>query len=333
MATKGNRWATHLVVIALVVVSAAGYSELRAGSSLIETAATGGEARPQLGSEVGPGATGPAESPPFSDPTESPRLEHEPQREPVEGSPDAVRPDLVPAGIDPLTINPGSEGLTETGNTGSAATATNVMRFVYFVEQDRELDPAAVASIEQQAIDLQAFWYEQFGGTFYLANDIVTVIEGDQVASWYDTTPNGEDPRWYRLMNVRAEVRAKLDLEPDDDVRIVGYPTTRIDGRVGANRYADAWMDGDDIACIDSDVATTPYSPDYPANCLSTVAHELGHVYGLGHQGDEDDCMQFGFYLYVNGSGACSFSTENRDLVINDPINAGWLAAEPGDRA
>ncbi len=61
-------------------------------------------------------------------------------------------------------------------------------------------------------------------------------------------------------------------------------------------------MDGDDVTCIDGDQPTVPYAADYPANCLMTVAHELGHVYGLGHQGEDHYCMQFGFYQYLNGT-------------------------------
>ena len=77
---------------------------------------------------------------------------------------------------------------------------------------------------------------------------------------------------------MRDEVRAELGINDGDDVRLVVYPSARIDGRVGANRYGGAWMDGDDIDCIDSGIPSTPYSNEYPANCLMTVAHELGHV-------------------------------------------------------
>jgi hypothetical protein len=228
--------------------------------------------------------------------------------------------DLVDSSAPAGPTDPGSE------------LGTGVLRLVYFVESDQEADPEAVALIERQAAGLQQFWYDQFGGTFYLPASGVDIVYGEHPAQWYDEEPNGDDARWYRLMNVRAEVRASLGILPGDDVRILTYPSARIDGRVGANRYGGAWMDGDDLACITGQVETIPYSLDYPASCLATVAHELGHVYGLGHLGEEEDCMQFGFYQYVSGDQLCSFSAENRSLVTADPHNQGWLDAEPGER-
>ncbi len=246
-------------------------------------------------------------------------------RSEVLASPDALPPEAPPA------LDPSGPSAVASGPSGQPNGAP-VLRFVYFVEADEEYDPESIGLISQQSLALQHFWYDQFGGTFVAARD-VTVIYGDHPATWYDTNPVGDDPRWYRLTNIRDEVRVKLGIDPEDPAaRFVVYPNARIDGRVGANRYAGAVMDGDDIACISGSVDTTPYSADYPANCLATVAHELGHVFGLTHAGPDDDCMQFGFYQYVNQVSLCQFSAENRSLVINDPANTGWLAAKPGDQ-
>lgn len=212
-------------------------------------------------------------------------------------------------------------------------TGAEILHIVYFIEQDQDFDPDSLALIAEQADRLQQFWYDQFDGTFYLSASGVEVVYGDHDAAWYDSTVNGDDPRWYRLMNLRSEIGAKLNLDPaDHSVRIVAYPSGRIDGRVAANRYGGAWMDGDDIGCIDGRVTSTPYTLNYPANCLATVAHELGHIYGLGHQGEERDCMQYGFYQHVVGKKLCEFSEANRSQVIGDSNNQGWLSAKPGDR-
>lgn len=247
-------------------------------------------------------------------------LGHEAQRPPwteVTFTPEAL-PEAIPA-LEAPVLEP------------APGPATGVLRLVYFVEADATPDDRAIELIGAQGAALQLFWYEQFGGTFALPAEGVDIVYGDHPAQWYDQTTNGDEPRWNRLLNIQDEVRAKLAVGTDD-VRMVVYPATRLDGRVGAIRYVGAWLDGDDVTCIDGSVATVPYAEDYPANCLMTAAHELGHVYGLGHQGADAYCMQFGFYRYVNDSRNCEFSPLSREQVANDGRNEGWLDAEPGER-
>ena len=323
-----------LLMLVLAVVGIA-YNRLRSPSTdadtKVELTVSAELANPNT-AEVGSGSSRPQLRPSYDD--LSGGISHRAPSNPPENpslSDDAVAGRLV----EPVSeLRP--DALSEIDPTGlpdpGTKTGGGVLRFVYFIEQDQVFDPLALELIKQQATSLQAFWFEQFGATFYLAEDIVDVVYGDQPASWYDEEPNGDDPRWYRLRNMRNEVRAKLSIAANDDFRIVAYPSARIDGRVGANRYGGAWMDGDDVSCMTGEVATVPYSADFPASCLATVAHELGHVYGLGHQGSEEDCMQFGFYQYVIGDGLCEFSQENRELILADDRNSTWLEAKPGDR-
>ena len=188
-------------------------------------------------------------------------------------------------------------------------------------------------AIESHALALQQYWYEQLGVTFYLNDPIVEVIYADHPSSWYINTPDGihgDNSRWYRLGNIKKEVYSKLKIEDfDPEHRVVNYPTSRSDGKVGAN-FGGAWMDADDMWCISGKSESFPFDEDNSAHCLGHVAHEFGHVLGLPHQGSNTDCMQFGFYNSTGGSGMCDFSQGNVDQILADPDNAGWLEALPG---
>ncbi|MEL6980973.1 MAG: hypothetical protein AAFO29_00970 [Actinomycetota bacterium] len=227
-------------------------------------------------------------------------------------------------GDEPTTSgsDPTSDPAPDDADVGSA----KVVRFVYFVEAGEPMRDEVRQAIERQAVELQRYWYQQFGGTFQLDDPVVTVVDGDNDAAWYDVTPDGihADPRWYRLGNISTEVRSKLGTV---DARFVTYPATTVaEPRVGVN-FGGAWMDGDDALCILGETPSFPYPDGNDAHCLGHVAHELGHVYGLPHVGPPEDCMQFGFY---DAEIMCRFSAANREAVRNDPTNVGWLDVDLG---
>jgi hypothetical protein len=207
-----------------------------------------------------------------------------------------------------------------------------VVHFVYFVEADQTYSESQHADIERQAFIFQEYWYEQLGVTFYLNQPIVEVIEADHDSQWYLETADGihNDERWYRLGNVKKEVYGKLGIgDFDPNHRVVNYPTTRHDGRVGGN-FGGAWMDGDDLTCIGDDGPTYPYDDGSAAHCLGHPAHEFGHILGLDHEGPDTDCMQYGFYLSTV-PGMCEFSAANVQKILDDPDNDGWFEALPGE--
>lgn len=222
-------------------------------------------------------------------------------------------------------------GVSGGGQGPSGCTGGKVVHFVYFVEADQAFNEQQRNDIEKQAFAFQKYWFEQLGVTFYLNEPVVDVIEAEHDSAWYLTTPDGihDDARWYRLGNVKNEVYEKLDIEDfDPDHRVVNYPTTRHDGRVGGN-FGGAWMDGDDLTCIANSGVNYPYDDGNSAHCLGHVAHEFGHVLGLDHEGPQTDCMQFGFYAPPGGA-MCSFSPANVAKIKADPDNAGWFDAMPG---
>jgi hypothetical protein len=233
----------------------------------------------------------------------------------------------------------GSAGAGATGgSSGDGGTPEEpceggkVVHFVYFVEADQDYSESQHADIERQAYAFQNYWYEQLGVTFYLNRPVVDVIEADYESAWYVDTPDGihNDSRWYRLGNVKSEVYAKLGIQDfDADHRVVSYPTSRYDGRVGGN-FGGAWMDGDDLTCMPGNGPTYPYDDLNPAHCLGHAAHEFGHILGLDHEGPNDDCMQYGFYT-ATVPGMCDFSAANVEKILANSDNEGWFEALPGE--
>lgn len=208
-----------------------------------------------------------------------------------------------------------------------------MVHFVYFVESDATFSESLRADIEEQAFNFQKYWFEQLGVTFYLNQPVVDVVMADHDADWYLTTPDGihgTDERWFRLGNVKNEVYRKLGIDNfDPNHRAVNYPSSRHDGRVGAN-FGTAWMDGDDLTCLANNGFNYPYEDNNSAHCTGHVAHEFGHVLGLAHEGPNDDCMQFGFYT-DDPNDLCSFSAANIAKILDTPANEGWFEAKPGE--
>lgn len=209
------------------------------------------------------------------------------------------------------------------------------MQGVVFVEQGQVFRQSYMTDVRNHLFKIQSKWYNEFGGTFALANPPVIRINADHPLSYYTNTPDGihgSIQRWFRLGNMKNEVFRKLGLKTvnrgDETTRLVVYPVAQSDGKVGQN-YGGVWMDGDDLRCIGSGTNTFPFDRNGPASCLGHVSHELGHTFGLAHTGSNTDCMVQGFYrATIPSQRECSFGAENRAEVQRK--NSNWLKEIPG---
>lgn len=248
--------------------------------------------------------------------------------------------------------------------------ARNRMLGIIFVEKGTRLIPRQMhRAVLQQLRFVQQEFFSNFGATFELDRSPVRIVSADHPGDYYENTISSAIPgnsrvhRFWRLENIREEVIRKLQL--DDEVRVLVYPTSKRDGKVGA--YVNtpigqgAYMDFDDLTCRYNGGESTPFgdgtesvsninslfwdgnqnawseelfltvtyfdillSHFYFQVCGAHELHELGHVFGLSHEGPSDDCMQFGFYKdFAPSSGVCKFSQSNRDKVRR--TQSGWL--------
>lgn len=148
---------------------------------------------------------------------------------------------------------------------------------VYFVESDKRPNLQQQKAVLTQLLRIQKAFLENFGSTFELADPPVTMIRGNHSSRYYTNTRtppgngNTNDPRWYWLDNMREEIVRKLRLRAD--VRIVNYPTTKMDGRVGAFLNLPvgqgAYMDFDDLTCVYGGGESTPFPGGVESVCIN----------------------------------------------------------------
>ena len=154
---------------------------------------------------------------------------------------------------------------------------------VYFVESNRSFRRREFDAILTQLRLVQREYLRNFGGTFELADPPVRTVMGDHTSSWYvNTVPapfegNFDDTRWYRLDNMRAEIVRKLGL--DGNTRIINYPTTTVNGRVGAyvstDRVRGGYMDYDDLLCVLGEAVSKPFDGGPEAEAVSCTQFQV----------------------------------------------------------
>ncbi len=195
------------------------------------------------------------------------------------------------------------------------------VRYVYMVPKDVAFECKAYAAVAKSAANITAWYKTQFSGN---APDYsIEWLRGDQDANWYvyhATYPN-QQQTWRALSNTSNEVFSKLgDPRQKTNIRYTIFlhesapwkdtQGTGIDGQYTFLSYED----------IDMSIRNVP-------RAYLGIAHEQGHMWGLPHQGPNEDCMQFGFY-----ENSCNYAQINRNQVLRGSSSGYFFANKTGQR-
>lgn len=170
--------------------------------------------------------------------------------------------------------------------------------------------PDGIASVMREA---QRYYRQELGKTFTLNTQVVEVINGDHIKSWYENTPNGSDRYWWSVFNMQEELRRKLSLgAPDPRWLNVGFISAEGPGAGGGG--GGGWV----ILCQhDADGAAGANGP--MNRWYGGMVHELGHALGLPDSSSTDGTpMSASFYDYPN----THFSQAQKTQILNGSYGA-----------
>ncbi|GIH09471.1 lectin [Rhizocola hellebori] len=167
--------------------------------------------------------------------------------------------------------------------------------------------PDGIANVMREA---QRYYRQELGKTFTLNNPVVEVVNGDQVKSWYENTPNGADRYWWSVFNMQAELRRKLALNAPDR-RWINVGEISAEGPGAGGGGGGGWV----ILCQhDADGAAGVNGP--MNRWYGGMVHELGHAFGLPDSTSTDGTpMSASFYSYPN----THFSQAQKTAILNGP--------------
>ncbi len=194
----------------------------------------------------------------------------------------------------------------------SALRSVGTVYFIYFVPQDRAVDPRIENRIWELAREAQQNYRGSVGSTFPVYYKTL-VVQGDRNRRYYSETPDGIHSlcQYYYLGNIWKEVKRKIGgVDWDPDHRYVIY--SDVDICQPSDHYAAANLGTAQLP------ATATASADLFGKVGSMVTnHELGHALTLLHNTTNvANCM----YPTVQEIFPCLFSNDEVDeLLANNP--------------
>ncbi len=170
--------------------------------------------------------------------------------------------------------------------------------------------PDGIANVMREA---QRYYRQELGKSFTLNTQVVEVVNGDHVKSWYENTPNGSDRYWWSVFNMQEELRRKLSLRASD-TRWINVGLISAEGPGAGGGGGGGWV----ILCQhDADGAAGVNGP--MNRWYGGMVHELGHAFGLPDSSSTDGTpMSASFYSYPN----THFSQAQKTQILNGPYGS-----------